>query len=58
MERPNSQPQPQRAAAESGEPRRDAAAAPPHQLAAADTLEHADMRLEPQLEEPGYGHGV
>jgi hypothetical protein len=58
MERPDTKSQPQRAAAESGQPRREPAQAPPHPLVAEKPPEHTEMRFEPQLEEPGYGHGV
>ena len=58
MDRSDSQSQPQRTAGESHEPRREAAAPQPLQRAARETREPADLRFEPQLEEPGYGHGV
>jgi hypothetical protein len=56
MDRSDSQSPPQQAA-ESREPRQ-AAAAQPEPRVVPETREHTDMRFEPQLEEPGYGHGV
>ena len=58
MERPDKHSDQQRQHAATRETPRSPASGQRHDRSEPQAVEPADMRLEPQPEEPGYGHGV